>query len=515
MKILLAGPGTGKTTKIKKLIDKDYKDSKRILVISFTNATVNDLMHSFKDYKNVDCYTLHSYSLKINHLLNYHILAPEESKIIEKYAKKLNQNIDELFDLLKCITFERMISKCVSFIKSNKDYAELKIGAIDLLIVDEFQDFNPDEQQLIHIISSYSKETLILGDDDQSIYGFKDADPNGIIELYKNTTIERIPHENICFRCPDVIIEFCTKLLSKNKIRIDKEWKKNGKEGNLIIKQTRNVDETNNYIISQIQSIQNTEKEGSILILSPVEFAVSRLKESLFNQKIEFVDLWSNKIDKTILIKIWWIRAIYSQHRFLNLLFLAAESNMYKKVNILEKIKEIIKQGINSSVLLEELIEMNNFSSNFSKYFKVLIDIEDFFKENIDFKPLKDHINYSELDDSLKRLYREFNPHKEFEKSKINLMSIHKSKGLESEYVFIVGLTEGIIPNKVKGTDSIEAQRRLLFVGLSRALKSLYLLTNTEWDAKDIFTVDKNQFKFVGRKKVVGKFSSYIEEIKN
>ena len=66
MKILLASPGTGKTTKVKDLVRNDYSGSE-ILVLSFTNATVNDLKSSLADIKNVSCYTLHSYALRINH----------------------------------------------------------------------------------------------------------------------------------------------------------------------------------------------------------------------------------------------------------------------------------------------------------------------------------------------------------------------------------------------------------------------------------------------------------------
>ncbi|MBU1086079.1 MAG: AAA family ATPase [Candidatus Omnitrophica bacterium] len=79
MKMLLAGPGTGKTTRVKSIIRNDYPNAENVLVLSFTNATINDLKESFKDFDNVSCYTLHSYALKINHLPNLHVLQdPDE-----------------------------------------------------------------------------------------------------------------------------------------------------------------------------------------------------------------------------------------------------------------------------------------------------------------------------------------------------------------------------------------------------------------------------------------------------
>lgn len=74
MKMLLAGPGTGKTSHVNMLIENEYPDAKDILVVSFTNATVNDLIKRFAGKPSVRCYTLHSYALVINHLTGTHVL---------------------------------------------------------------------------------------------------------------------------------------------------------------------------------------------------------------------------------------------------------------------------------------------------------------------------------------------------------------------------------------------------------------------------------------------------------
>jgi Ni2+-binding GTPase involved in maturation of urease and hydrogenase len=78
MEVLLAAPGTGKTTKIKEIIDERFHDASNILVLSFTNATINDLNDKFKEYKNVKCFTLHKYALIVNHLPESHILSEIE-----------------------------------------------------------------------------------------------------------------------------------------------------------------------------------------------------------------------------------------------------------------------------------------------------------------------------------------------------------------------------------------------------------------------------------------------------
>ena len=80
---------------------------------------------------------------------------------------------------------------------------------------------------------------------------------------------------------------------------------------------------------------------------------------------------------------------------------------------------------------------------------------------------------------------------------------------------FITGLNEGVIPNKVRGTDTIEAQRRLLFVGMTRALKRLYMISTVEWEGRFVNKVDKSQFVYnYWKKKYYGKTSRFVEEMK-
>lgn len=184
MEILLAAPGTGKTTKTKAIIDERFKDASNILILSFTNATVNDLNNSFERYNNVHCYTLHKYALLINHLPEHHILSKLEITYLEKFSEKLNVNFNVLCETLRCMTFDMMISGSITFIRSNPIYAESRIGHIDLLIVDEFQDFNETERSLLALLFEYASDVIILGDDDQSIYGFKNADPEALIGIY-------------------------------------------------------------------------------------------------------------------------------------------------------------------------------------------------------------------------------------------------------------------------------------------------------------------------------------------
>jgi len=513
MKLLLAGPGTGKTTKIKSIIDSDFSTAKKITVLSFTNATVNDLVGKFSEYDNVSCSTLHSFALKYNHLPDLHILITAEQKIVEYIAEKTEVEYDHVCKLLRCIDFNSMITECVSFIKANPTYMESNIGEMDLLIVDEFQDFNPIEQEFVMLISKYAKQTFILGDDDQSIYGFKDADPDGIITLHDNPEIDKIEHENKCYRCPDKVVDASRELIENNHRRVKKEWHKTGKEGGVTIIQYKNQQETNTSIIRIIKQIMDNDAEASILILSPVGFAVKGVKDLLVDNNIEYVDFWNGGIDSETLKEVWWLNLIYGNHKFLFTLLLIKQYKLVKPKTI-DYLKRIFMTGFDEIDSTKYLLKNSAFSQELVGCVFHVMEFAELTKIDSAFSKYEEYLDFENIEISVNELMKTINKPKEFEHGKINMMSIHKSKGLESDYVIINGLVNGILPNAARGMDTIEAQRRLLFVGMTRTKKELYLITTVEWDGADAHKVDFEQFKFDYRsKKYKARASQYIEEV--
>lgn len=510
--MLLAGPGTGKTTKVKSIIREDYPDAKNVLVLSFTNATINDLKGSFKDFNNVSCYTLHSYALKINHLPNLHVLQdPDELPIIRKLSEKINISFDDVCVFLRCITFFKMIEQCIAFIKSNPPYATENIGNPDLLIVDEFQDFNAIERELVYLLAQYSKDSIILGDDDQSIYDFKDADPDGIISLYKNSAIDKLDHDNVCYRCPDSIVDYCSKLISRNSHRVGKDWHKSSKRGDVVFVQKMTMSETHKYICDRIKPI--LENKNTVLVLSPVSYYVDDFRGMLDQNNIPFVDFWSTKISMELRMKIWWVKALFGEHKLLFLLLLAKELKLYSKKSFIKKVSHSFQSSFDESTLIKNII--NYFPKPFSDYLLAPINVDEFFERHADFSALREHIASDKLSESIGKLERNINPVVNFDNDSVNIMSIHKSKGLQADYVFILGLNDGVLPNEVWGVDSLEAQRRLLFVGMTRARVQLHMVSTVEWDGKFVNKVDKKQFKYkFYKKKWYGKASRFIEEIK-
>ena len=477
---------------------------------------MNDLATSFETNGSVSCSTLHGYAFGLNHQKDLYVATGPEEKILEKLAERTDIKLGDVCSQLSCITFDGMIAASAAFIAANPVYAQEKVGDLDLLLVDEYQDFNPSEQSLVMAVSEYAAETIILGDDDQSIYGFKDADPDGIISLYNDVKVEKIPHENICYRCPDEVVDFGSKLLSNNKRRIPKEWKKNGKEGSVTFQQFRTTAEEDNYVIAKIKEIRSAEPEASILILSPLRLVVEGLRDIFGKDNPDVVDCWV-QADLDRQHRIWWLCAIFLEDKLKFIIFLLGILRLARNDKLIAILKEHLETGTTSTDTVASILELKGLPEPFAGYLENVPDFDTFFTTHPEYEDLREHIDTDKLERSLKSLSQKFKSDIQFEKKKINLMSIHKSKGLQADYAFILGLTSGILPNDERGLHTIEAQRRLLFVGMTRALKGLFLLSTLDWKGRDLKLnfADMSQFKFrYFTRDYRGKSSRFIEEMK-
>jgi DNA helicase-2/ATP-dependent DNA helicase PcrA len=505
MKILLAGPGTGKTSNIKNIIAKHGNGSK-FLILSFTNATVKDLRVSLTELgiSENNCMTLHKFAVKFNHDSSRHVLQNIEIDQLETISKGLGIEFNDLCNFLSSTTFDQMIERFVSYAKSNHLYLKDKLSQYDSLIIDEYQDFNPNEQALIDILISQINTSYILGDDDQCIYNFKDASSDKIISFYQDAKNEKLDHQHICYRCPDKVVEHATNLIKNNKKRIDKKWLKNGNQGDIKYSQLRTFNDVADAIYNEIIKV----RDEKILILTPVGFAIKPLIDKLTDKNVEFTNHFLKKTPDEIIIKSWKIKCIFGKFKYLNLVLLS-----YILLNNRKKFYATLKNHFDNGENYTDLFKLieNKMPPELKNNQKDLINFlsEESYK---DILSLYEEAKGFTENEKLENIFKEIN----FEDVKnIEVMSIHKSKGLGANFVFIVGLIEGIIPNQKKGNDSIESQRRLLYVGMTRAKKQLFLFSNLNVEGKNVHTVNKDDFKYdFSSKMYIGKASTFLTELK-
>lgn len=505
MKILLAGPGTGKTTNIKKIIS-NYGDGSKFLILSFTNATVQDLQKNLMEQGITDsnCMTLHKFAVKYNHDNSRHVLLNKEVKKLKQISKITQIGFGKLCDFLSSTTFDQMIERFVKYAKINPLYLQQRLSEYEFLIIDEYQDFNPSEQKLIDVLIEKIQTAYLLGDDDQCIYDFKDASSKKIISFYNDPNNDKISHEHKCYRCPDKVVEHATALIKNNRKRVDKKWEKNGNKGGINYLQLTTFDDVASSILKTIQGL-NGEK---ILILTPVRFAVEPLIAQLEKHNIEFTNYFTERIPDALVTKSWEVKALFGDFRYLNLVLLGY-SLLVNRTNFYKLFKKHFDKGADYKELftlletkIPEVIRNNKLS------------LDDFLAQD-NYIAILNLYNKTQGFNLGTKLENIFTGIDEQEEKNIKIMSIHKSKGLGEDYVFIVGLNEGIIPNRKEGNDSIESQRRLFYVGITRTQKHLFLYSNIRVEGRHVRKVNKNDFKYDHRFKTYnGRASSFIVELK-
>jgi len=506
MKILVAGPGTGKTVGIDRIIS-DNGGGSRFLILSFTNATVNDLQKKLTKQKitSKNCMTLHKFAMKYNHDKTRHLLLPKEVDELKTISKGTGIDFGNLCDFLACTTFDQMIERFIEYAKINPLYLKEKLSDYDALIVDEYQDFSTHEQALIDILVENIQDSYILGDDDQCIYdGFKDTTSEKLIFLYQDDLNEKIPHEHICYRCPDKVVEHATCLITNNRKRIQKEWKKSGKLGKIEYSQLETFDEVANAIYEKVKDIT----VESVLILAPVKFAAEPIMKKLQENNVEFSNYFAERISQILITKSWEIKSIFGKYKYTNLIFLG-----YSKLSNRKKFYGLIKNHFDTGQKYEEMY--NSLLRFLPDQIKdTTLDLETLLSQDCfcDILDLYQKADGDNCDDKLENIFK--NGEEESDKD-IKVMSIHKSKGLGADHVFIVGLNEGILPNKKDGNDKIESQRRLLYVGMTRTQKQLYLFSSIYIPGNLTNKVNACDFKYDYKRKTMrGRASSFLSELK-
>ncbi|MBP5551493.1 MAG: ATP-dependent helicase [Bacilli bacterium] len=399
------------------------------------------------------------------------------------------------------IDFDDMNLKMLNLLKTDRKFKELVTNNLKHILVDECQDLNRIQYEIIKEISDNSN-IYMVGDPDQAIYEWRGSDIK-ILESFINKYSPTVIYLNKNYRSYSNIIESSNELISKNEFRFEKHSIPT-KSGGIIYYDNFNNEKTvSDFIINIIKDNPNK----TVFIL----FRNHNL--SLIYEKC----LKENNIDYAIKGKPFYeyseIKLILAYYR---LLF---NSNDEEALN---RVLTFPKRGIGevtiSSLIITARFNGNSLYNEFKnsdkeccvnfyneiEHLKALFKITkptDFFKilmdyihinEFIDYDPEKEmRIHYIKesldiestnyIDDTYNILSNLFlDKDKELKQSNITLMTMHQSKGLEADIVFIVDAMEGIIPSlKKERQKDIEQERKVFYVSMTRAREKLYILSSS------------------------------------
>ncbi len=427
----------------------------------------------------------------------------------EKLAKVYLRYQDEL-KRCNALDFDDLIMLTVRLFQEREDLLSKYQERFQYILVDEFQDTNYSQYMLIKLLASGHRQLSVVGDDDQSIYKFRGAEVKNISRLEEDFPDIKIIKLEQNYRCTQNILDVSGAVIAENRRRKEKRlWTERGRGEKVCFYWLPNEEDEAKYIARTIREIYLKGKYnfGDIAILYRINMQSRAIEEALRKERIPYrvvggVSFYERSEVKDI---IAYLRIIQNPHDNVSLRRIintpprgigAATINKIEHVSkkdgisLYEAIKQICSKKSSSPTVVERLkdfVELINRLSSLKKQ-----NVSEIIKEVLELTGYAEHLseeriqNIAELMASAEgKGLNEFLDNvslitrldDETESDKVSLMTFHTAKGLEFSVVFITGLEEGLLPyfKAFESEEELEEERRLFYVGMTRAKDHLYL----------------------------------------
>ncbi|MDX9813994.1 MAG: UvrD-helicase domain-containing protein [Sulfurimonas sp.] len=477
----------------KRILKRINPELQTALVASEISRYKNSLMSPDEAYKQAEFY-------------NYQQIA----KVYEEYENYLVDN--------NLVDFDDLLSLTFKILDENDELCKETSKKYQYIMVDEYQDTNELQLKLLQKLCTTHNNICVVGDDDQSIYGWRGANIRNILEFkedFKDTKIFKL-EEN--YRSREPILKVANALIAHNRSRLGKELRSTRGSGEEVsVLHSLDESEEARKIATKISSLLSSGVSASqIAILYRVNVLSRSVEEGLGRAKISYRLVGGLRFYDRAEIKdiISYLRVIANEHddfsfkRIVNKpkrgigkatldkieesatrakksIFAYIDEASAKELDDLIKTKNTktlkhligeIKDIKNSNAtydiidMLEDRLKLKDIYKNTQEEFERHLNMDEFYALFKDF--IKNNPEAS-LDEFLNETML-LSDQDEIEGEAIYMMSIHASKGLEFDHVFVIGLEEGFLPLVGDGSD-VEEERRLGYVAFTRAKESLTL----------------------------------------
>ena len=576
--LVLAGAGSGKTkvltTKIAYLIEEKEIDPYNIIAITFTNKAANEMKSRVENMLGISAgkiqiSTFHSFGLsvikrhydKLGLDSNFTIIdsddvlstvkrilkdmnldpkffnpktirnkissAKNELMSPEELDKFTNNEIDEItvkvyieyqkrLNINNSVDFDDLLMLPIVLFNENPDILGYYQERFKYILVDEYQDTNEVQYVLTKMLSAKYKNICVVGDPDQSIYGFRGSNYRNILNFekdYKNTKVILLEQN---YRSTKNILGAANDVIKNNKNRKEKDlWTDNDTGVKITYKRCDDEKDEANYVVSNVKKlIKDNIKLEDIAVLYRTNAQSRNIEEAFLRENIPYKVVGSFYFYNRKEIKdlICYLKLIYntsddiSLNRVINVpkrgIGLKTMENLTTKANILnDSIFNVIESGkeltfknlilefreMSEELSLTELVDLVLEKTGMRKELEVedsiesrsrLENLEEFKSITKSFEDKYGVISLAEFLDEIS-LVSDVEEHKN-STDVVTLMTVHSAKGLEFDNVFIVGLEEGIFPHSMclYSPSEVEEERRLCYVAITRARKKLTLINS-------------------------------------
>ena len=574
--MVLAGPGAGKTyvitNRVKALIDEYGVKPEQILVVTFSKAAAVEMKERFEMMTGgrrlpVRFGTFHSVFFQILRLayhyevkdiatpaLKYRFLeetlnetgyeVDDKKEFLSDIEKEISRvkgegiEIDcyfssacsaEIFQKMyrgyqeklqrhRCLDFDDMVVYTYQLLKEREDIRRRWQAQFRYLLIDEFQDINRLQYETVCMLAEPENNLFIVGDDDQSIYGFRGAKPGIMLSFPKRFPDTKQIVLGVNYRCSDEIMKAAERLIGKNNERYEKHIVANkGKEQPVHMKKCENLPDEAEKIVAQIQMYQ---KEGiayqEMAVLFRTNMQMRLLAGKLMEHGVPFTmrenlpNLFDTWMAKDIMCYLQLALGNRSREKFLKIAnrpvrylsrtaFTESEVGFdklraYYAVKNQEWMEEriwnfeydlknlaslspyaaihFIRKGIGYDEFLKTYADERNVNAD--DWFDVLDEMQEMARDK---KSIPEFLSFVEnYGDTLEEIRQEQKKQQVKEEPGVSLMTMHASKGLEFPVVFVPTLNEDIVPyRKAVQEGNLEEERRMLYVAMTRAKTYLHL----------------------------------------
>ena len=423
----------------------------------------------------------------------------------------------KLLDLNAC-DFGDLLLHVVKILEKNLDIREIYSNNFKYILVDEYQDTNYIQSRWLHLLSEKHKNLCCVGDDDQSIYSWRGAEIKNFLEfdqVYKNSKVIRL-EEN--YRSSQNILSVASNLIAKNQNRVGKTLKTTMEEGDLVkLNCFKNGKDEAIGVSDEIEKkLKKKYSFNNIAILVRAIFQTREFEERFLKIGLPYRILGGTKFYERAEIKdcVAYLRLVHQPKddlafdRIINnpkrsigesTIKLIHEFSKDNSVSLEISSKKLIEQnlikpktkiGLNSFLFLmgKWRNDINVKKINHVKLLQLILDESGYsamLKNKKDLENENRLENIKELLSAMKEFdgLEAFLEHvalatsidQDWDGEKVNMMTMHGSKGLEFDVVFLPGWEEGLFPHQKsieeKGQNGLEEERRLAYVGITRAKK--------------------------------------------
>ncbi len=426
--------------------------------------------------------------------------------IYRRYEERLRVN--NSFD------FDDLLMLPNILLRKNKKILEEYQDRFHYILVDEYQDTNEAQYKMIKMIGEKYKNVCVVGDNDQSIYTFRGANYRNILNFEKDYPNAKTVFLEENYRSTRMILNAANNVIKNNQERKDKNlWTKNEEGEKVIYHRAFDEKQEANYVTEEIEKlISSGIEKKEVAVLYRTNAQSRNMEEALLKKNIPYKVVGSFYFYNRKEIKdlISYLKLIYNSDDDIDLLRVINTPKRgigNKTIETLVRKAEIDGVSLYDAIdsgkelefkrIIEELVKLKE-TSTLTELVDAVLNLTGIREELESEKTLEADIRLENLEEfkSITRSYEEgegivsledfletislvsdVEEHKN-NSDVVTLMTVHSAKGLEFDYVFIIGLEEGIFPhnNSMLESEGLEEERRLCYVAITRARKKLWLL---------------------------------------